>query len=309
MLQNAILFKLANGWPQSASDLEAAFATEPFQPCSATQQQSTGWVPPRGHDHGALVETISGQWLARFVIETRKVPADAVRKKTKELADAVTRQTGREPGRKELRDLREDAVQALLPQAFPKRTDIPIWIDPDTRVMWIDTSTQSKADELIASLVRHAQSGFGLRALQTTQSPQAAMATWLSAPLDQDAMPEAFSSGMECELKGCGDEPSVIKFSKHTLQTDQVRQNIAEGKLPTKMALQYQDRIEFVLTDRLIIKKIRFLESAVAGAGLPDQEGQDRFDADAALATGELRPMLTDLVAALDGELVEQASP
>lgn len=306
MLQNAILLKLADGWPHSATDLEEAIADVPFVPCSATQQQSIGWVPPRGHEHGALVETVNGQWLARFAIEVRKVPADAVRKKTKEMADAITKQTGREPGKKEMRDLRDDALVSLLPQAFPKRTDVHVWIDPERRFMWVDATSQGKVDELVSSLVRLAKPGFGIRLLQTARSPQEAMTSWLAAPDTEDVLPEAFTIGSECELRGGGDQPATVRFSKHALNVEQVRQNIAEGKLPTKMSLVYQGRIEFVLNHALALRKIRFLDGVLDQA--PPQEVADRFDADAALATGELAPLMDDLVEALEGELSDEAA-
>ena len=51
-----MLYRLSPEWPASAAQWEAAIANEPFAECSATQQKSTGWVPPRGQDHGALVE-------------------------------------------------------------------------------------------------------------------------------------------------------------------------------------------------------------------------------------------------------------
>ncbi|HOK11828.1 MAG TPA: recombination-associated protein RdgC, partial [Ottowia sp.] len=84
MFKNLMLYRLGPGWPASAAQLEEALAREPFAECGATQQKSTGWVPPRGQDHGALVEAVDGQWIARFAIETKPVPGDAVRRKVQE---------------------------------------------------------------------------------------------------------------------------------------------------------------------------------------------------------------------------------
>lgn len=121
MMKNLILYRLGPAWPQTADQLEAALDAEPFAECGATQQKSTGWVPPRGQEHGALVETVGGQWIARFAIETKSVPGDALRRKTREAIEAVEKTTGRKPGKKESRDLRDDALLALLP---PTRDDV-----------------------------------------------------------------------------------------------------------------------------------------------------------------------------------------
>ena len=110
-----MLYRLSPEWPTSAAQWEEALASEPFVECSATQQKSTGWVPPRGQEHGALVETVDGQWIARFAIETKAVPADAVRARTQKVVEEIEKTTGRKPGKKEVRDLRDDALQALLP--------------------------------------------------------------------------------------------------------------------------------------------------------------------------------------------------
>lgn len=294
-----MLYRLSPEWPTSAAQWEEAIATEPFAECSATQQKSTGWVPPRGEEHGALVETIDGQWIARFAIETKSVPGDAVRRKVQEAVDAIEKTTGRKPGKKEVRDLRDDALVALLPQAFPRRSTVTVWIEPTQRWLVMDVGAQGKADEVITSLVRVAGKGFGVGLLQTATSPQAAMAAWL-ADAEGDALPHAFNIERECELKGSGDEPAVVKFTRHPLQTEEVRQHIAEGKLPTKLALGWAGRVGFMLTQALQLKKIAFQEGVFKeGAASKDD---DRFDADVALATGELSGLITDLIDALGGE-------
>lgn len=148
-----MIYRIGPDWPTSAAQLEEALASEPFAECSATQQRATGWVPPRGEEHGALVEVVDGQWIARFVIETKAVPGDAVRRKTDEAIANIEKTTGRKPGKKEVRDLRDDALQSLLPQAFPRRSQVLMWIDPERQWLVLDTGAQGKADELITGLV------------------------------------------------------------------------------------------------------------------------------------------------------------
>ena len=294
-----MLYRLAGAWPASKEQLEEALAREPFAECGATQQKSCGWVPPRGAEHGALVEAVDGQWIARLAIETKAVPGDAVRRKVQDAVDHIEKTSGRKPGKKELRDLRDDALLALLPQAFARRTQVTAWIDPRARLLVLDAGSQGKADELIASLVRVAGRDFVIALLQTQQSPQAAMTAWLAAQ-SADEWPAGLHVERECELKGSGDEPAVVKFTRHELATDEVRQHIAEGKLPTRLALSWQGRVGFALTQALQLKKIAFLEGVFEERATASAD--ERFDADVALATGELTGLITDLVAALGGE-------
>ncbi len=296
-----MLYRLGPGWPASAAQLEEALAREPFAECGATQQKSTGWVPPRGAEHGALVEAVGGQWIARLAIETKAVPSDAVRRKVQEAVAQIEKTSGRKPSKKELRDLRDDALLALLPQAFARRSQVTLWLDPAQRLLVLDAGSQGKADELIASLVRVAGQGFAIHLLQTAHSPQAAMAGWLAAQ-SADELPATLHVEREYELKGSGEEPAVVKFSRHYLATDEVRQHIAEGKLPTRLALGWQGRVGFVLTQALQLKKIAFQEGVFEERVAP-ASADERFDADVALATGELSGLIVDLLAALGGEV------
>jgi len=61
-----------------------------------------------------------------------------------------------------------------------------------------------------------------------------------------------------------------------------------------------------VITDKLQIKRVEFLEIA---KDKPENEGispEDQFDIDFLLMTGELNQMLTDLREALGGEVRQQ---
>ena len=128
------------------------------------------------------------------------------------------------------------------------------------------------------------------------------MAAWL-ADDEGEALPDAFDIGRECELKGSGDEPAVVKFGRHPIETDEVRQHIAEGKLPTKVAMGWAGRVGFTLTQALQLKKITLADGVLEGR----DKDEARFDADVAISTGELRPLIADLISALGGQAATDA--
>lgn len=302
MFKNLTCYRLGD-WPKSAAELEAALQTEPFTPCSATQAKSVGWAPPRGHEHGALVEAVDGQWIAQLVIETKAVPADAIRRRVDEEAARIEKESGRTVSRKERKDMKDDALLALLPQAFPRRTTVTVWIDPKRRLLLLDTASAPRADIATSALSDISSAGWHLAPLITRTEPRTAMGAWLA---DEDALPAGFAIGMECELKGSGDEPASVRFARHPLHADDMRQHIDAGKLPVSLALGWQERVSFSLTRQLQLKKIRFDEGVMQDAG--DVESADeRFDADIAIATGELSALLDALLEALGGEQQEAA--
>ena len=296
MFKNATIYRIAPGWAPTAADMESALDAARFIPCGATQDKSVGWVEPRGEAHGAMVEFVAGQQIARLMIETKSVPSAQVKKKAQEEADHIEATTGRKPGKKETKALREDALLALLPTAFAKQSPVWVWIDPEFGLLVVDAKSQSQIDEVVTALVR-AFDGLALTLVQTAVTPQTAMTQLLSAT-NPDDWPPGFSVERECELKSGDEEKSVVKFTRHNLATDEVRKHITEGKLPTRLAMSWEGRIGFVLTESLQLKKITFLEGVFDGR--PD-EGEGGFDADVALSTGELRKMLPGLLSALGG--------
>jgi recombination associated protein RdgC len=82
---------------------------------------------------------------------------------------------------------------------------------------------------------------------------------------------------------------------------------VESGKLPTRLALTWDSRVSFVLTEGMQLRKLTFLEVVFEGTS---GSGKDNgFDADAAIATGELRKLLPDLFEALGGEAVAGLTP
>ena len=102
----------------------------------------------------------------------------------------------------------------------------------------------------------------------------------------------------ECELKSADEAKAVVRYARHPLDIDEVRAHIEAGKLPTKLALTWDDRVSFVLTEGLQLKKVAFLDTVFEGQTQDD----GGFDADVAIATGELSQLIPDLIAALGGE-------
>ena len=264
-----------------------------FEPCGPTQEKSVGWIPPRGHSNGPLIESVAGQLILKLMIESKTVPADVIRREVAERVAHIEASTGRKPGKKETREISEDVRQFLLPMAFTKQAATLVWIDKETKLLMIDSASQSRLDDVITALVKSID-GLALQMVNTIISPASAMSQWL---VEQEG-PSGFTVDRECELKACDGSRAVVKYGRHPLDIEEVSQHIANGKIPTRLALTWNDRISFVLTDGFQLKKLAFLETVFEGA----EQHEDRFDADVAILTGELKSMIPDLIAALGGE-------
>jgi len=295
MFKNAIIYRIT-ALPIDALGADACLDNFTFEPCGPSQEKSIGWTPPRGEQHGALLESVGGQWIAKLNIETRTVPGSVITKKAAERAAHIEATTGRKPGKKEAREIKDDIKLELLPMAFSKESAVLVWIDPGAMTLVIDAASQSKADEVVTMLVKCIP-GLAVKLIDTKVTPTAAMSEWL---ISQEP-PAGFTIGRECELKACDESKATIKYGKHPLDIDEVRANVESGKLPTRLALTWDSRVSFVLTEGLQVKKLAFLDVVFEGQS---QGKADGFDADVAIATGELRKLIPDLLDALGGDVV-----
>ncbi|CAN5765912.1 recombination-associated protein RdgC [soil metagenome] len=297
MFKNATVYRIGPAWATPMEEVEERLGKARFVPCGATQPESVGWVEPRGTAHGPLVEVIGGQWVLKLMVESKVLPGTVVKRKTDALVKKIEQETGRKPGKKQTKEIKEAAVLELLPMAFTKQSAVIVWIDPKHRLLLVDAGSQGKADAVVTHLVK-ALDGFAVTLVQTETAAATAMAAWLTS----HEAPAGFTVDRECELKSSDEMKSVVRYSRHTLDTDEVRDHILGGKVPTRLAMTWEGRVSFMLTDTMQIKKITFLD-VVFEASSKQSNKEDGFDADTAIATGEMSKLIPDLLDALGGEL------
>jgi recombination associated protein RdgC len=288
MFKNATLYRyeIESTLTPDSADFPA------FVPCGDLQEKSVGWIEPRGHNHGPMIEVVNGERIVKLMIETKSVPGKVLRDEVENRIYEIEQTQGRKPGKKEIREIKEDARLALLPQAFPKQTAVLAWLRADG-LMVVDTASNSRADDFVGAILA-AMPAMKLYLVTTTQSPQSAMTDWLLG--DHDEVPYGFSIGRDCLLESIGEDCAKVKFTHHNLDCDEVRNHVREGKLPTALGLEWDGQAEFTLTDSMRIKKINLLD---AGAG---EREEDAFDSDVAIFTGTFGPLVDSLIKALGGE-------
>jgi recombination associated protein RdgC len=228
-----------------------------------------------------------------------------VKAAVEERIEKYKEETGQERvGAKIKKAFKEEVVLDLLPRAFTKRSSTLLWIDPVRHFLVVDTGSLSGADKIVTYLVEAlsevpgSHPGLGVKPVQTTLSAATAMAFWLS---NKEA-PQGFTVDRDCELKTPDDLKATVRYSRHTLEIDEVAEHIAAGKVPTQLALTWNDRASFMLTETAQVKKLKLLDVVLDGVqqGGKDDDG---FDTDVAILTGELSGLLSDLIDALGGEL------
>ena len=310
MFKNATVFRIATGFalPPLAA-LEEALQSAKFLPCGPTQTESSGWIAPRGNKSAVLAEAVGGtSVILRLQTERRAVPASAIKDAVDALVEKYKQETGRERvGAKIKKEFKEEALQTLLPRAFPKRSAVTLWLDPVNHWVVVDSGSLTGADKVVSDLIEvlagipGAMGGFVAKPLKTIMAPGAAMAHWLAS---RDA-PYRFTLDRDCELKMPNDQKSTVRYSRHTLEIDEVVEHITAGKMPTQLSMTWNERVSFALNDMGHIGKIKLLDVVLDAKDKACQD-DDGFDADAAIVTGELTALIPDLIEALGGEVITE---
>jgi recombination associated protein RdgC len=293
--KNLQIYRLPAPWAFTPEQLEAALAPQTFAPCTSLEPQSQGWISPR--DNGMLVHTVNRQMLIVLGTEKKLLPATVINQVAKERASEIEEQQGFQPGRKQMREIKEQVADELLPRAFSIRRSTWTWIDPVNGWLVVDAASAAKADEVLKLLIK-AIDKLPLDTLRVAMSPLAAMTDWLAS----DQAPSGFTVDQDTELRAAGESKATVRYVRHTIEADDVRRHIASGKQCTRLAMTWADRISFVLTEGLTIKRIAPLDVLKESSDAVTKNDDERFDSDMMLMTGELSRMMADLVEALGGE-------
>ncbi|MDR1462692.1 MAG: recombination-associated protein RdgC, partial [Azoarcus sp.] len=114
--------------------------------------------------------------------------------------------------------------------------------------------------------------------------------------------PANFTIDQDCELRSVSEEKATVRYAHHPLDGGEIKDHLSTGKMPTKLALTFNDRVSFVLTDKLELKRLDFLDVVREEVGSED-DAEALFDAEFALMTGELARLIPALLEALGGEV------
>ena len=123
------------------------------------------------------------------------------------------------------------------------------------------------------------------------------MTDWLAA----GEAPHGFELDSDVELRDPGENGMVISAKRADLTADEIRQHIATGKQVTRLGLIWKERIRFVLTDNLQLKRIQFLDVLQDEANQAGDDSASLFEATFTLMSEELGDLVEALIEALGG--------
>lgn len=291
--KNLRFFRLHPNWNEK--NIDEAVANHQFTPGSSQDPVSLGWSP--AHDQAELVHRVQGQILLCAKAEKKLLPTTVINQIARARAKDKEEEQGYKVGRKQMKELKEDLISELLPRAFSIERLTHVWIDPENRWLAVDAAAAATSDEVMGLLAKTFEV-FPAVPVYTEQSPSSAMTSWLS----NYEIPYPFSIDQAAELRASGESRAVVRYAHLHLDSDEVRKHIAEGKQCTRLALTWADKISFVLTDGLEIKRLAATDLLTEQQEQSPQDESESFDAEFYLMTSELTILINELLEALGGE-------
>lgn len=298
--RNLLLYRLAPDWKMPAVTLEERLTRSRLQRCGSFEMESKGWISPRRD--GAHVYTSNGQLLLEFAVEQKLLPASVIREAAAERAAQIEVEQGYPVGRKQMREVKEQIMAELLPKAFTRRRTTRVWLSPEAGWLVIDAAADVKGDDIMQALGRCLDDVPASR-LTTARSPASCMTQWLAS----SEAPAGFTIDRDLELQAADQDKPTIRYVRHALEGKEIQHHIAIGKTATRLGMSWQDRVSFVLTDTLQVKRLAFLDIERNATEAEPEDAEEKFENDFVLMTGELTHLLQELVEALGGERAEPA--
>lgn len=294
MIRNAIAYRLPEWWPHTASETAELLSRRAFLPCGSLDTSSSGFVPPR--DDASLCEAIGSSYVMAFQEEEKILPAAVVAEYAEIKADEIEASNGYRPGRRQMREIREQVTQELLPQAFTKKRRSLAWVSQKHRLLVVEATSESKAEDVLDSM-RLALGSLPVELIRTERAPAIALADWLL-----DFEPEdGFSIDRDCELRAITEDAATVKYSRGELDREEIAEHIMAGhKSPVTLGITFDDRVSFVVTNKMHMKKIRLLDVCTLDFS-PTGNAADDFDGSFVIASEEIMRAFAALIAAFGG--------
>ncbi|EOR76629.1 TPA: recombination-associated protein RdgC [Yersinia enterocolitica] len=296
--KNLMVYRLSREVSLSADEMEKQLSAFSFTPCGSQDMAKTGWVSPMGSHSDALTHTVNGQIVICARKEEKILPSPVIKQELQAKIERLEGEQHRKLKKTEKDSLKDEVLHSLLPRAFSRFNQTFLWIDTVNDLIMVDAASAKRAEDTLA-LLRKSLGSLPVVPLTLENPIELTLTEWVRSK----ELPSGFALMDEAELKAILEDGGVIRCKKQDLFSDEIAVHIDAGKLVTKLALDWQERVQLVLSDDGSLKRLKFSDTLREQNEDIDQEDfAQRFDADFILMTSELAALIKNLIEALGGE-------
>jgi recombination associated protein RdgC len=301
--RSLLIYRITQAIDLAAEALEVALGSKPARACESQELTTYGFAAPLGKgDNAPLVHAVEGMLLISTRKQERILPGSVVRDALKEKVDEIEETQMRKVYKKERDQLKDEIVQAFLPRAFIRKSSTFAAIDPVAGLIYVDASSPKRAEDLLSTL-REAIGSLPVRPVTVKIAPTATLTDWLK----QQKAAEGFFVLDQALLRDTHAEGGSIAAKHQDLTSEEIQLHLSAGKQATQLALAWQDKLSFVIDDKLQIKLLRF-EDLLTDQAAQDG-GEDALSQQSAsffLMMRTFREFVPELLTALGGEETPQ---
>ena len=254
---------------------------------------SEGFTHPNAFTDLAVFEAQKSM-LINLMREEKVLPSAAIKHKLDEQVVKIQTAEGRNVGRREKHELREAIIDDLLPKALIKSSRTYGLFAGEW--LFVDTANRRKAENLLTKL-REALGGLSAQHPAPRQSPASLMTNWLL----QGEAQGRFVLDSDVTLVGVGDVAPKVKISRKDIPAEDVVQHAKNGMKVTELGLVWNDRVAFILTQDLTLKRIQWLDVVQEEAEGSCDDAESMAYATQLLMEAALSAILGELVDLLGG--------
>jgi recombination associated protein RdgC len=295
--KNLQLYRFTQPFELDAATLGEQLEQQAFTPCGSQDMTRSGWVPPLGRHGNEFVHATNGYLMLCLKRQDKLLPAAVINEELEEKALEIESREARQLPRKERRALRDEVYFSLLPKAFVRSSLQFAYISPRDQLLVIDASSAKRAEDFLQAL-RDTLGSLSVIPLVPKHQPIDVMTGWVSSGQSESG----FELGEEGELRDNADISSVIRCKNQDLSAIEIVNHLKTGMHISKLALNWQQRVEFVLDEKLTVKRLRF--SDIVQEQASDTQADDvaaQFDVDFSIMSLELSGFIKALTEAFGG--------
>ncbi|PHM51580.1 recombination-associated protein RdgC [Xenorhabdus hominickii] len=256
VFKNALIYQLSREVPNLTEEVLLSLVPNfAFSPCGLHDASRTGWLM---NDDQPAMFVHGNNLLLVAVRENKDIPTAIIKEHLDTKCDKLESVHCRKLRRSEISQLKDDVIQELLPRAFPKRSTIQIWIDTDSGLISIDTTSPRTAEQVLA-LLRRTIGSLPVIPIATVNPFELAMTGWLK---DTRTFPAKLRLSDKIQKATLIYDDGEVRFNQEdTLTNDEVVSLLLDqGRQVCALGVYIDTRygLDLELTDSCKLKKLRF---------------------------------------------------
>ena len=289
--KNAIIYRLTKNI--DFGEIESKLKECQFTPCEPSEISRFGWTAPL-ETNGDLAYFADNKVLLMAKREEKILPVDVINRELNIRIAALEEKEQRKLKKTERLSLRDDVVASLTSQAFSKFKFTALFIDLKTKLIYVDAASSKIAEDALA-LLRKSLGSLPVIPVSFNTDPCEVMTEWIA-----DKEPNWLILLEEAEIREKNDLGVISCKNKSLLDEDIVE--LAQSGLVSKLALEWENNLKFVLRDDGTLKRLKFDDRITEqNDDIPKEEIGKRFYADFILMANVLSSLLNELSVEFNG--------